>query len=219
MDAGEQGIGRHVMQTKAAEASRLPFRLKRVSTSQQIHGALRDRIISLELAPGQNLSRNELAEYYGVSQTPVRDAMLKLEEEGLLVIHPRSKDRSFENQRGKCARNPIPAPVGGTGGGAQIVARHPPAVLAPVRKMLAGQESALASGDLEQFAQLDRMFHRAMYVAAGVPDLWDLVTSRSGHIDRLRNLNLPDPGKPSNIMHCHRLILDNIDVGNVGGTE
>jgi DNA-binding transcriptional regulator YhcF (GntR family) len=65
--------------------------LKRTSTSHQLYELLRDRIISLELLPGLQLSRNDLAATYGVSQTPVRDALQMLEKEGLVTVYPQSR--------------------------------------------------------------------------------------------------------------------------------
>jgi GntR family transcriptional regulator, rspAB operon transcriptional repressor len=49
----------------------------------------------------------------------------------------------------------------------------------------------------------DRAFHRLRYGAAGVPDLFDLVRQRSGHVDRLRMLNLPSIGKQRSIVRDH----------------
>lgn len=194
-------------------------RVRRISASQQIHDMLRERIVSLELAPGQNLSRNELAEYYGVSQTPVRDAMLKLEEEGLLVIYPQSKtevskidvEQARETQFLRLSVELEVTRRLAAGSGREKLAR--------ARSILAVQERALEAGDMESFARLDRQFHGSLYEAAGVANLYRLVTSRSGHIDRLRNLNLPDPGKPANILFYHKRILDAVEAGDKQGTE
>ena len=49
---------------------------------------LRGMIISLELPPGSPLSRAALAEQFGVSSTPIRDALMRLEEEGLVDVFP-----------------------------------------------------------------------------------------------------------------------------------
>src|SRR6201746_1673366 len=49
---------------------------------------LRGLIISLELPPGSALSRAALAGQFGVSSTPVRDALMRLEEEGLVEVFP-----------------------------------------------------------------------------------------------------------------------------------
>lgn len=53
-------------------------------TAPQIADFLREQFLSLAIKPGTHLSRAELQEKFGVSQTPVRDALLKLEEEGLV---------------------------------------------------------------------------------------------------------------------------------------
>ncbi|UUP18154.1 GntR family transcriptional regulator [Nitratireductor thuwali] len=194
--------------------------IKRVSASQQIHHALRERIISLDLAPGQHLSRSEIAQHYGVSQTPVRDAMLKLEEEGLLVIRPQSKTEvskiDVEHAReSQFLRLAIEVEV--TRRLALCGARRE--IIATARKVLALQDSAFEAGELERFARLDRVFHQSLCEAAGVADLWQLVTARSGHIDRLRNLNLPEPGKPASILVCHHRILEGIERGDLAATE
>ena len=52
--------------------------------SDEIYGNIRQAIISLELYPGQRLRENELADRFGVSRTPVRAALQKLESDGLL---------------------------------------------------------------------------------------------------------------------------------------
>ena len=49
---------------------------------------LRGMIISLALPPGSPLSRAELAGQFGVSSTPIRDALMRLEEEGLVDVFP-----------------------------------------------------------------------------------------------------------------------------------
>lgn len=194
-------------------------RIKRVSVSQQIHESLRERIVSLELAPGQNLSRSEIAEHYGVSQTPVRDAMLKLEEEGLLVIHPQSKTQvskiDVEQAREtQFLRLSIELEVM-----RRLASQGGKDAIASARKVFVLQKGALEAGELDRFSRLDRLFHEALCEAAGVTNLWQLVTARSGHIDRLRNLNLPEPGKPANILLYHRRILQGIESSDLAATE
>jgi DNA-binding GntR family transcriptional regulator len=202
-----------------ASASGQGERLRRVSVSQQIQESLRARIVSLELAPGQGLSRSEIAAHYGVSQTPVRDALMKLEEEGLLDIYPQSKtevsridvDQARETQ---FLRLSLELEVT-----RRLAQKKDPSATAAARRILGLQKEALADGDLGLFANLDRRFHASLCEAGGVGGLWALVASRSGHIDRLRNLNLPDPGKPANILHYHGLILDTIESGDTAAAE
>ncbi|MBE9640421.1 GntR family transcriptional regulator [Salipiger pacificus] len=193
--------------------------VKRQSVSQQIQESLRARILSLELEPGQNLSRGEIADYYGVSQTPVRDAMMRLEEEGLLVIFPQSKTEVSkidvaQARETQFLRMSLEIEVAKT-----LIRAGNPELLAPVDSLLAQMQRAFEEGDLQGFAELDRRFHRALFEAAGVAPLWELVTGRSGHIDRLRKLNLPDPGKVAEILGYHQRIVAAIRAGESGKAE
>src|ERR1700681_292738 len=54
----------------------------------QVFEQLRKLIISLALPPGSPLSRAALAEQFGVSSTPIRDALMRLEEEDLVEVFP-----------------------------------------------------------------------------------------------------------------------------------
>src|SRR5258705_2188018 len=54
----------------------------------QVFERLRGMIISLDLPPGSPLSRAALAGQFGVSSTPIRDALMRLEEEGLVEVFP-----------------------------------------------------------------------------------------------------------------------------------
>jgi Transcriptional regulators len=54
----------------------------------QVFERLRSMIIALALPPGSALSRAELAAQFGVSSTPIRDALMRLEEEGLVDVFP-----------------------------------------------------------------------------------------------------------------------------------
>src|SRR4051812_19857078 len=58
--------------------------------SPQVYESLRGQILSLELAPGTTLVRPDIAARYGVSQTPVRDALQRLQHEGLVDIFPQA---------------------------------------------------------------------------------------------------------------------------------
>src|SRR3954469_16142931 len=54
----------------------------------QVFERLREQIISLELPPASPLSRTALSGQFGVSSTPIRDALMRLDEEGLVEVYP-----------------------------------------------------------------------------------------------------------------------------------
>lgn len=65
--------------------------IPRLSLREQIYERLKSAIIHLELKPGERINDKTLAEQFGVSRTPVREALKKLEDEGLIVTSPGSE--------------------------------------------------------------------------------------------------------------------------------
>lgn len=61
----------------------------KIPANISIYKELERRIIDMELKPGDAISEKELIEEFGVSRTPVREAILKLSEKGLLDLKPR----------------------------------------------------------------------------------------------------------------------------------
>ena len=61
------------------------------SLNQQTYDRLKKEIMSFVLSPGEPISAAKIAERYQVSRTPAREAIVKLESEGLIDIYPQSK--------------------------------------------------------------------------------------------------------------------------------
>ena len=65
-----------------------PLAIERTrQTAPQIYDSLREQILAVTLKPGMVLNRVELAQHYGVSQTPIRDALQMLSAEGLVEVY------------------------------------------------------------------------------------------------------------------------------------
>lgn len=180
----------------------------------QVFERLREMILSMELAPGTVLSRADLATQYGLSQTPVRDALMKLGEEGLVDIFPQhatvvSQINVTSALQAHFLRRSIELEVVRT-----LAEKHDVALIFQLRATIAAQMELRDLRNYEQFSLQDQAFHRQMYEAAGVPQLWDLVRRLSGHIDRLRRLHLPVEGKTMAVVRDHTEIVDAIQAGN-----
>jgi DNA-binding GntR family transcriptional regulator len=190
------------------------------SISQQVYEDLRARIVSLELEPGTNFSGTKLATHYGVSQMPVREALLKLQQDGLVDIFRQSKTvvAPIDVQKVKEAqflRSSMEIEV------SKLLARDPDkARLAEPRRIYEEHRRQVESHtDDDAFYLLDGGFHRALFEAAGYDGLWTLVQERSGHLDRVRRLQIPSPGKPHRVIEEHGRILDAIKASNVDGVD
>ena len=199
----------------SAIAFPIPFKLDRSRhAAVQVYEHLRSMIISLALKPGAVLPRVELAEYYQLSLTPIRDALMRLEEEGLVDIFPQHATavRPIDVMSAKQAhflRLSMELEVVRT-----LASKPHPELIQRLRSLIAQQQSAYEGEDYDRFSVSDQMFHRLMYQAANVESLWDLLRGHSGNLDRLRRLHVPIPGKAVSIMRDHGHILEAIAAGD-----
>lgn len=179
----------------------------------QVFERLRELIISLSLPPGSALSRAALAEQFGVSSTPIRDALMRLDKEGLVEVFPQyatvvSKVDVGLAQQAHFLRQALELEI------VRILALQPDAeLIIDLNRIIALQQQFAKAGDFARFMAADTEFHQKLYDAADKRGLWDLIRSRSGHIDRLRRLHLPSLGKAQAIVRDHKLITKTIATG------
>jgi DNA-binding GntR family transcriptional regulator len=67
----------------------VPGAVQQISLAEKAYHAIRDLIVSLELAPGAVIDERELMERLGIGRTPVREALRRLAHEGLVEVYPR----------------------------------------------------------------------------------------------------------------------------------
>jgi len=185
----------------------------------QVFERLRNAILALELPPGSPLSRTELAAQFGISSTPVRDALMRLEEEGLVDVFPQhatvvSRIDIGRAQQAHFLRQALELEIVRL-----LAASGDTSLVIRLDHAIALQQQFAKAGDFEAFMAGDNDFHAQLYAAAGKQDLWTLVRSRSGHIDRLRRLHLPSPGKAQNIVRHHKLITRAIEAGDADAAQ
>jgi GntR family transcriptional regulator, rspAB operon transcriptional repressor len=173
----------------------------------KVFDELREMIITLELAPGATLDRQELQEIFGVSSTPVRDQLLRLGEEGLVEIVPQSATRVSlidisKAREAQFLRRALEIEVVKT-----ICDLPEKQFVQDLREIIDRQRECANKSDLQEFDALDGAFHKRLFEAAGVPDLYALIRQRSGHIDRIRRLHLPVAGKTQEVVRDHELIV------------
>ena len=196
-----------------------PQKLARGRGTPTIFETLREEIIGLILTPGTVLSRHELQARFSLSATPIRDALLRLQLEGLVDVFPQHATvvSPIDLERARAAqflRRSIELEL------VRMLALEP--AKAPVTKLrsLIRQMQTLAElHEYEAFNLADQAFHRTMYEARGVADLYDLVKRQGAHIDRLRRLNLPVAGKMEEILVEHTAIVDAIAAGDPEGAQ
>jgi DNA-binding GntR family transcriptional regulator len=188
---------------------------RRLPVVGQIFDYLRSRIISLQIEPGTSLSRPALSEHFNVSQTPIRDALLRLEQEGLVMVFPQSSTLVSlidvaQAHEARFLRVALETEV------CRTIALDPDRHdIATAERLLEDMRAIWEkTGEPQAMRPTDQAFHASLCATAGHPRLWDLVVQRSGNIDRLRSLNLY-PGKAVQILEEHRALLDALKAGRV----
>ena len=172
-----------------------------------IYAVLRDAIVSAELAPGRQLSENELAALLGVSRTPIREALQRLRDDRLVEIVPQLgtfvtrisedavADAQFVREALECAavrRAALRARDRDLGGLEAIIRR---------------QEAAREAADFDGFYVLDDDLHRALCDLSGHDIAWSLSQRAKGHLNRVRRLSLPAPGYLMEMISEHRAVV------------
>lgn len=151
----------------------------RSTLRQQLADALRDEVLAGRLKPGQEFTVKEIAEQYGVSATPVREALVDLSAQGLLdaVQH-----RGFEVHEYSAAdyRNMVEARLMVADGmfhrlGDRKVDPRTAAALAGVRRRGEEARRAATSGDLDILIGYDLRFWRELTTLFGNPYLTDFL--------------------------------------------
>ena len=152
----------------AATLSRLP----RVTLSGQMAGAIRDAVLSGAAAPGAQMNEAELAGRFGTSRGPVREALARLVQEGLLVSHPHRGVFVAELTEADLADVYL-AREAIEGAAVKCVLARPDR--AAVRTRLDAEadrmDQAAATADWTGVADADLAFHAALVAAAGSPRL------------------------------------------------
>ncbi|MDP9835818.1 DNA-binding GntR family transcriptional regulator [Neorhizobium huautlense] len=181
----------------------------------QVHEILRERILKVELVPGTVLSRSSLQMEFGVSQTPVRDALMRLQEEGMVDVYPQyatvvAKIDINHARQAQFLRLSIELEAV-----RRLTEDRSTTTAAELSEILLRQRAVATPETHDRFDEIDREFHRHLYERMGMEQLWANVRRQSVHLDRLRRLNLPMPGKMQTVLADHEAIVDGIRSGKV----
>jgi len=180
----------------------------------QVHEILRERILKVVLEPGEALSRIALQDEFGVSVTPVRDALLRLQEDGLVDIYPQYATRVSRIDVSHARQAQFLRLSVEIEAIRRLVAESPAETASALEDILEQQQRFADPEKYDKFDALDREFHHVLYERSRNPELWNVVREKSVHLDRLRRLNLPMPGKMQSLLAEHRLIVESIRHGD-----
>ena len=191
----------------------------RVAAKDRALDYVKSQVLTGAFPGGELISEGEVASALGMSRTPVREAFLRLEAEGLLRLYPQ-RGALVVPVSSKEARAVIEARLILEKFAASKVVGHGPAVCAAVFERLSEeldrQHDAAAESDWQGFLEADRAFHKTTLEASGNRILSDFYSSLRDRQMRMTGESVArDRQRMTSIMDEHRVIAEALRDGDL----
>ncbi|WP_062228018.1 GntR family transcriptional regulator [Aureimonas frigidaquae] len=192
---------------------------KPVLKAEQIYEFLRDAIVRLRMVPGSVISEKELCLQYGVSRTPVREALKRLADEDLVDVFPHSgtyvSKISFDvAEEGFVIRRALEI---------ESIRRAVAFVrdedVVRLNGLIGDMRDILDRGALHEYIEVDDAFHSAIAGISQYPRIWKFINLVKAHLDRMRQLSAPVPGHLADVTEQHAAIVSAIERRNADQAE
>ena len=175
--------------------------------AEQIYWLLRQDIIRLRMKPGEPISEKILCVEYGVSRTPVREALKRLVDEDLVDVYPHSgtyvSQISFTvAEEGFIIRRALEVE-----GARRAALFATDADIIKLDVLIAEMREVLYRNMLADYLQVDDAFHNTIADMSRCPRMWRFINLAKVHLDRLRHLSSPVPGHLVMVTDQHESIV------------
>ena len=185
----------------------------------KVYQDLKDRILCLELKPGEKVSENEWARVLGVSRTPVREALVMLQNENLV---------EWRDGRGFTVRRFTAKDVEEYFAVRQVIENFALELIVnrithddmrTINESLQHATRVIQEGDLHAIVRCETEFHSLLYRAARSDVLFDTVSRLVDKFQWLRAIALSLPGAATSSVEQHRAIVDLIERKDLAGVR
>lgn len=184
-------------------------RLSRETGRQYALRVIRDNIVRLALPPGSLISESELAAQLGLSRTPVREAIIELSQDRLVVVAPQKRsmvapiDEALVEEA-RFSRSVLECAV------VELVcARADEADLRDLRENVRLQAFYRENNRIAPIMELDNRLHAQLFRIARMEDVYRMVARLAVHFDRVRTIALHDI-RDLSIIEDHDAIVEAI---------
>jgi len=174
----------------------------------QVYALVRRAIVTGKLAPGAPVNEIDIAARLGISRTPVREAVKKVSDEGLIEVFAQTGTFVADISRRQVEEAYIIRIAleleSIRRAAAAVETRH----LQDLEDIIHAHETALKRSRFDEAITRDDEFHRYIAEMNGLSMLWKAVDISKAQMDRCRLLSLPSPGAGQETIAQHRAILD-----------
>lgn len=187
--------------------------------ADQIYERLRRAIVMLEMAPGSPIIERDFCAAFDVSRTPVREAVQRLAEEGLVLVLPHSGTYvsriSYRTaEEGFVIRRALE--VEGIRRACALVSD---ATAATLDAIIIRMREIVSSNQLPLYLGEDDALHSTLAHMSGMARLWKFISMAKVDLDRMRQLSATVPGHLANVTEQHASIVDAVKRGKSDQAE
>jgi len=184
------------------------------SIQEAVYRELKRGIMMLQLKPGSTMSTQEMADRLNVSRTPVREAFLQLQQEGLVeAISQRGTIVSLINTKRvaqECfVRHGLEQSVTG-----RFISKSSREDFDRLRRLNEEQLQYYRAGDWEQTMNCDQRFHRVFFEVAEEMLAWEIIATKNGHYDRARLMVIRTEDVGRAIFDQHNALIAEMEKGD-----
>lgn len=175
--------------------------------SDSVYEELTEAIRDLQLLPGSPISEPSIAEWLGVSRSPVREAIARLVDLGLVTVKPQvgsyvSPISIQEVEEAAFIRSALETSA------FKRAIRDSQPDTTEIQRLVDINKVAAENDDVDGFFDTDEMLHQKVFELAGMGRIWDMVRRAKVQLDRLRRLALPRVMRDPILVAEHQLIVD-----------
>jgi len=183
---------------------------RRLASGSQVYAVLREHIVKAHFLPGAALSEKRLAEEFGVSRTPVREALIRLAEDGLVNIVPQSGTYVAPIDVGAVCDSQLIREALECATVFAAARKVKPDEADDLARILADQKRHLAVGDHEGFVAADDALHARLIEISGHRGVARTVQGAKLHLDRIRYIAGEDSPHIHVVIDQHEEIIDRV---------
>lgn len=187
--------------------------------ADQVYDLMRRAIVMLELRPGAPVVEKDICAQLGISRTPVREAIQRLAEEGLVHVVPHSGTYvsriSFAvAEEGFVIRRALEVESA-----RRAALRADAGTAAEFEAIITRMRQIISRDEFDRYLDADDALHAAIARASGMPRIWKFITMAKVHLDRMRQMSAPVPGHLAGVTEQHAAIVAAIRSGKPDQAE
>jgi DNA-binding GntR family transcriptional regulator len=174
----------------------------------QIYNKVRNMIVVGRLKPGEIINEAAIAEALGVSRTPVREAVKRISDEGLVTILAQTGTYVAPISRADIEEAYVIRRALEMESTRRAAAKMTSQAAELLEDNMVAHRLAILRGRYAMAIQHDDDFHRSIAEICGMPMIWRAVDISKAQMDRGRYLAIPKPGYGEETIEQHKAILD-----------